>query len=77
MKAPSSLVLSIEGEIIKKPITVILGKQLHIDVSVNEALGTTIEAIPPLPSTLALSLTSLSGSLIAPLHNSFTLVARN
>lgn len=77
MKAPSSLVLSIDGEIIKSPITLILGRQLHIDVSVDEALGTTIESIPPLPSTLSLSLTSLSGTLIAPLHDSFTLVARN
>ena len=55
----------------------ILGKPLHIDISVDETVGTTIESIPPLPSTLSLSLTSLSGQLIAPLHDSFTLIARN
>ena len=77
MAAPSLLILSIDGKKIESPVSVSLGKQLRIDVGVDEALGTTIESIPPLPSTLSLSLTALSGVLTAPLSETFTLVARN
>lgn len=67
----------IDGEIVQNPITLTLGASLQIEISMNGTLGTSIESVPPLPSTLSLSLTSLSGMVIAPLDQTFTLVARN
>ena len=74
---PSSITLITSSSIIEKEIALSLGASFFIGITVDYAIGTEINIIPPLPSSIIVTPSYLAGNLTQPINGNYTIQAKN
>lgn len=74
---PTSLMLTVNGQEIGDSVSLPLGEVFYITVILDHSNDVTLTSIPPLPASVLLSSSSITGNVTEVLSNNYTLIARN